>query len=109
MGKHCGFVHLSWLCPVLLLSAQGVTVTKNVLNALSEKGCITIFCGPNYSPLSMVVPIASHTIFKKIIKMLINASEPFKKRVWQQIVIQKIKNQALSLKYCKKEDNIALI
>ena len=88
---------------VLLLSAQGVTLTKNVINALSEKGCLTIFCGANYTPQSMVIPIASHTYFTKIIKTQINASEPFKKRVWQQIVIQKIKNQSLSLKFCKKE------
>ena len=95
---------------VLLLSAQGVTVTKNVLNALSEKGCISVFCGKNYMPLSMVLPIASHTYFTKIIKNQINASEPFKKRIWQKIVIQKIKNQALSLKFCNIEsDNIALI
>lgn len=94
---------------VLLLSAQGVTLTKNVINALSEKGCITIFCGQNYIPLSMVLPVASHTYFTKIIKTQINSSVPFKKRIWQQIVIQKIKNQALSLKYCGKEDNIDLI
>ncbi len=94
---------------VLLLSAQGVTITKNVLNALSEKGCITIFCGANYIPQSMVLPIASHTYFTKIIKTQISASEPFKKRVWQQIVIQKIKNQSLSLKNCNKQDNIELL
>ena len=94
---------------VLLLSAQGVTVTKNVLNALSERGCITVFCGTNYTPISMVIPIASHTYFTKIIKTQINASLPFKKRVWQQIVIQKIKNQALSLKYCKQEVKIEVV
>ncbi len=94
---------------VLLLSAQGVTLTKNIINALSEKGCITIFCGSNYIPLSMVLPIASHTYFTKIIKTQINSSEPFKKRIWQHIVIQKIKNQALSLRFCGKEDNVELI
>ncbi len=65
---------------VLLLSAQGITLTKNVLNALSENGCITIFCGSNYTPLSMVIPIASHTYFSKIIKTQINMSSPLKKR-----------------------------
>ena len=94
---------------VLLLTAQGVTITKNILNALSEKGCITIFCGANYIPQSMVLPIASHTYFTKIIKTQINASEPFKKRIWQQIVIQKIKNQSLCLKNCNKQDNIELL
>ena len=94
---------------VLLLSAQGVTLTKNVLNALVERGCISVFCGKNYIPLSMVLPIASHTYFTKILKNQINASVPFKKRIWQQIVIQKIKNQALSLKFCEKEKDVKLI
>ena len=94
---------------VLLLSAQGVTVTKNVLNALSEHGCITVLCGTNYIPLSMVVPIASHSYFTKIIKTQIKSSEPFKKRVWQQIVIQKIKNQALCLQFCNKSDDVELV
>ena len=93
---------------VLLLSAQCVTVTKNILNALSERGCITIFCGSNYIPQSMVVPVANHTYFTKIIKTQINATEPFKKRIWQQIVIQKIKNQSLNLKFCKK-DNVDFV
>ncbi len=94
---------------VLLLSAQGVTLTKNVINALSEKGCITVFCGNNYTPVSMVLPIASHTYFTKIIKTQINASEPLRKRIWQKLVVQKIKNQALSLKFCGKETNIELL
>lgn len=94
---------------VLLLSAQGVTLTKNVINALSEKGCITVFCGKNYTPVSMVLPIASHTYFTKIIKTQINASEPLRKRVWQKIVIQKIKNQALSLQFCGKDTNVVLL
>lgn len=94
---------------VLLLSAQGVTLTKNVINALSEKGCITVFCGKNYTPVSMVLPIASHTYFTKIIKTQINASELLRKRVWQKIVIQKIKNQALSLQFCGKDTNVVLL
>lgn len=89
---------------VLLLSAQGVTLTKNILNALSEKGCITILCGKNYIPLSMVMPVYSHTFFTKIIKNQINSSLPLKKRIWQKIVIKKIQNQALNLKFCEKEE-----
>ena len=94
---------------VLLVSAQGATLSKNVLNALAERGCVTVLCGKNYSPQSMVLPVYSHYLFAKILKKQIDASEPFKKRIWQQIVIQKIKNQALCLKLCGKEDNIKLI
>lgn len=88
---------------VLLLTAQGVTVSKNILNALSENNCITILCGKNYVPSSIVVPISSHYQFTKNLKNQINVSEPFKKRIWQQIVIQKIKNQSLVLKLCNKD------
>lgn len=88
---------------VLLLTAQSVTVSKNVLNALAENNCITVLCGKNYNPQSMVLPIANHCFYTKNIKLQINSSEPFKKRVWQQIIIQKIKNQALVLKLCNKE------
>lgn len=94
---------------VMLLSAQSVTVTKNILNALSERGCITVLCGKNYSPQSMVIPEASHCFFSRIIKNQISASLPFKKRIWRQIVIRKIRNQALALRFCGKESEAPLI
>ena len=87
---------------VLLISAQSVTLSKNILNALAERGCVTVLCGKNYSPQSMVLPVYSHYLFAKILKNQIDASVPFKKRIWQQIVIQKIKNQALNLNLCGK-------
>lgn len=88
---------------VLLLTAQGVTVSKNVLNALAERNCMTVLCGKNYIPQSMVMPVANHCLFTKNIKTQIGCSEPFKKRVWQQIVMQKIRNQALVLKLFSKD------
>lgn len=90
---------------VLILSAQSITLTKNILNALAEKGCITILCGKNYLPQGMVIPEYSHYQFTKILKNQIDASLPFKKRIWQQIVIQKIKNQSLCLKYTGQTEN----
>lgn len=88
---------------VLLLSAQGITLSKNILNALAERGCVTVLCGKNFIPQSMVLPIANHCLFTKIIKNQINASEPLKKRVWQQVVIRKIENQAKVLKLYEKD------
>ena len=94
---------------ILLLTAQGVTLSKNVINAISEKGGITIFCGKNYQPQSMAIPVYSHSLFTKIIKSQINASEPLKKRIWQKIVIQKITNQSLALQFCKKQNDSIII
>lgn len=85
---------------VLLLSAQSVSFSKNILNALAEKGCVSVLCGKNYTPQSMVLPVYSHYLFAKILKNQINSSLPFKKRIWQQVVVKKILNQALTLKLC---------
>ena len=96
---------------VLILSAQGVTFSKNVLNALAERNGITILCGKNYIPQSIVMPVANHYLYTKNIKNQINCSQPFKKRIWQQLVIKKIQNQAFVLKYygkeCRDLENIA--
>lgn len=94
---------------VLLISAQSTIFSKNVLNALSERGCITILCGKNYIPENIVVPIASHYHLTKNIKNQMSATEPFKKRIWQQIIINKIRNQAEALKFCSKSDDSILI
>lgn len=90
---------------VLLLSAQSVTVSKHILNALSEQGSITILCGKNYVPQSIVYPIANHYLFTKVIKTQINASLPFNKKIWKQIISEKIRNQALVLGLCNQKDN----
>ncbi len=87
---------------VLLLSAQGATISKHVLNALSDQGSITILCGKNYLPQSIVYPVANHYLFAKVVKTQINASVPFNKKIWKQIISQKIRNQALVLDLCGK-------
>jgi CRISPR-associated protein Cas1 len=40
-----------------------------------------------------MLPIYSHTEYSERLKNQINASEPLKKQLWKQIIIQKIKNQ----------------
>ena len=92
---------------VLLLSAQGVSMTKNVLNALAEKGCVTVLCGANYAPQSMVLPVSANYHAAKTIKSQIEASVPLKKQIWKQVVAKKIQNQAIALKVCDKEKDAA--
>ena len=74
---------------VLLLSAQSVTISKHILNALSEQGSITILCGKNYLPQSMVLPVANHYHFTKVLKSQINASVPFKKIYGNKLLFKK--------------------
>ncbi len=95
-GEELGRIPLDDIA-VLLLSAQSITITKNIINALAERGCISVFCGKKYIPQSIVTPVGLHTFHSKILKLQIASSEPFKKKIWQQIVIRKIEHQAMVL------------
>ena len=77
-GEELGRIPLDDIA-VLLLSAQSITFTKNIMNALAERGGISVFCGKNYVPQSIVTPVDIHTFHSKILKMQIDSSEPFKK------------------------------
>lgn len=101
-GEELGRIPLDDVA-VLLLSAQSITLTKNIINALAERGCISVFCGKNYIPQSIVTPVGLHTFHSKILKMQIDSSEPFKKKIWQQIVIRKIEHQAIVLEIFGKD------
>ena len=94
---------------VLLLSAQSISLSKPVLNALTEYGAITIFCGKNYLPISVVLPVDSHYLHASIIKHQINASLPLKKNIWKSIVESKINNQGKVLEICGLFENAPLV
>ena len=41
----------------LILSANNVSVTKNIINAIAEQGGNIICCGKNYLPSALTTPI----------------------------------------------------
>lgn len=82
---------------VLMLTAQGITVTKDVYVSLIEQGSVVVICGTKYNPISVVTPLFGNYEFSGKLKKQIAASEPLKKRIWQSIIKSKILNQALLL------------
>ena len=88
---------------VLLISAQSVSFSKHILNEIAERGGISILCGKNYLPQSMVVPVSGHYLQTETINRQIEASLPFKKNIWRQIVESKLLNQSQALKYANDD------
>jgi CRISPR-associated protein Cas1 len=82
---------------ILLLTAQRITLSKHILNELAARGTITINCGRNYLPISMVMPVSGHYLQSGTIKTQIESSLPFKKNIWKQVIEEKLLNQAKSL------------
>lgn len=87
---------------VIVIESQQVVITESLLSKLCENNTVVYFCDKKHVPNGYLLPYYQHSRQPKILKEQIALSEPFKKRIWQIIVKQKIKNQAYVLK-CIRE------
>ena len=67
------------------------------MNLIVENNTAIIICGSNHLPNGMFLNLNSHHIQQEIFKNQIEASIPLKKQLWQQTIIEKIKNQGALL------------
>lgn len=89
-------VTLDELCCVLL-AAQDVTISKQIMVRLAELGVPVVFCGSNFVPVSIALPLSGHHLTAHVQASQLSASKPLRKRLWQKIVKSKIENQAAVL------------
>lgn len=74
------------------------TLSAKLVSYLSEQGVCLILCDEKHTPSASLVPIGSYCRSLKRIELQISQSKPKLKRIWQQIVVRKIENQAECLK-----------
>jgi CRISPR-associated protein Cas1 len=79
---------------VLLVDHIGVTYTHSVFTELLRCGAAIVLCGGNHQPNGMLLPLESNTLQAERFAQQINAKEPVKKKLWQQVVRAKIRHQA---------------
>ena len=82
----------------LILSGPQITLSKTLMVELAERKAVIVTCGRNWHPVSFSLPFGAHYEAAGVLKDQIGASEPLKKRLWQQIVRAKISNQAIVLR-----------
>ncbi len=92
---------------VIVLENHQVTLTHALLSACMEGKVVIFTCDEKHIPNGALFPFAAHSRYALHSKTQLSASEPLKKKIWQQIIRQKIFNQATVLAfYDKKEANI---
>jgi CRISPR-associated protein Cas1 len=79
---------------ILLVEHPGTTYTHSVFTELIRCGAAVVFCGGDHQPAGMLLPIEGNTVQTERFRQQIEAKEPVKKRLWQQIVRAKIAHQA---------------
>lgn len=87
----------------VVIEHQETYISIPALSKLSATNASVIFCDSKHMPQSMLLNLDSHHIQQELFKNQINASEPLKKQLWQQVIKTKIKNQARLLEKQQKK------
>jgi len=86
----------------VVIESQEIYISIPTLTKLTENNVAVIFCDTKHMPNSMLLKLKNHQIQQELFKYQVNASEPLKKQLWQQIIKAKIKNQAHHLMLINK-------
>ena len=87
----------------LLIESRQSTITAAALSRLGQSGCAVFFCDEKHLPCAILTGLSQHSRELSVIKNQLNIGEVLKKRLWQSLVIAKIRNQAHCLSLCGKE------
>ena len=78
----------------VVIENNQIYISIPVINELAKNNAAVIFCNEKHLPFSMNLPLDCNSIQNRLFSAQIEATLPTKKRCWQQIIEQKIKNQA---------------
>jgi len=91
-----GMVPIRELAAVVLAHPQ-VTVSQPLLAALGGAGVPLIACDSRGLPSAMLLPIVGHSTQAERMEAQARASAPLRKRLWKQVVQEKVKAQGRTL------------
>lgn len=82
---------------VILLDNPQIMLTVPLLSACAEQQVAVITTGADHHPNGVFLPFLPHSRGLQILRLQLGQSQPRKKRLWQVLVQQKIRNQAAVL------------
>lgn len=88
---------------MLILQHPAIVITQAVIIACQNNNVGIIFCDDKHLPYSLILPISEgNNLHNKILGTQIEIKLATKKRLWQQIVKEKIIQQSITLKLLNK-------
>lgn len=79
---------------IMILDHPQITISSGLIQQLQENNVALITCDWQHMPQSVLLPIEGNKTQQERYEAQLKASEPLKKQLWAQTIIQKIKNQA---------------
>lgn len=84
----------------LVLDHPQITFTQSVIQLLTANNAGVVFCDERHHPASMLLNLDGNNTQSEHFRIQIETSIPLKKKLWQQTVKAKIRNQASVLEVC---------
>ena len=88
----------------VMVEDRQTSITAAALSMLAQSGISVYFCDEKHTPCGVLLPFLQHSRQTGMLSAQTALSLPAKKRLWQQIVTAKIRNQAECLSLCGKGD-----
>lgn len=79
---------------ILLLDNNQITITSAVIKLLQDNKVAFIICDDTHMPSGLMLPIDGNSLQQERIHLQINLNNNSKNKLWKQIIIHKIQNQA---------------
>lgn len=87
----------------VLIESRQVVLTAQAATELAMHGVTVFLCDEKHLPCCQLLPINQFCRQRKLLMAQQKLPKPLKKQLWQQIVVQKIRNQAECLRLCEKD------
>ena len=86
----------------IVIETTRATITTYAISKLASEGISVLYVDKKYELNAITLPFHTHSTFSKIVYSQIDISKPFQKKLWQELIKQKIYNQASVLQYYSK-------
>lgn len=82
---------------LLIVDHPQVSYSHHALARLVEFGAGVVVCGSDHLPAGLLLPMGSHTETVWRVNDQIRAGKPLRKQLWKQIIVAKVRAQAVNL------------
>jgi len=94
---------------IIMADNSEINFSANLLQAIADNGIALFITDKSHIPSGLFLPFHKHSRYTEIFKLQIDWSEPFKKRIWQKIIEQKIYNQFSVIRKINNIENTRLL
>lgn len=88
---------------VFIVDNPAVTYTHAVLSSLLENNVAVVLCGGHHHPAGLLMPLEGNSTQRETVAIQATASDRIKMKIWKDLIVAKITNQALTIKTVGRE------